>query len=127
LAIIALGAGAAFVLGSAVGAAIVGVPIVLAGVLLLALSKAMPRRTGTGREMYRRSLGFREYMTVAETDRQKFYEEENIFEKYLPYAIVYGCVDKWAKVFDDLGLQVQTSGWYSGYGAFVPLAFASSI
>ena len=80
--------------------------------------------------MYRRCLGFREYMTVAETDRQKFYEEENIFEKYLPYAIVYDCVDKWAKAFEGLEGQpgaATTSGWYIGTGPFLAASFARDV
>ena len=62
--------------------------------------------------MYRRVLGFREFMQVAETDRQRFNEEENIFQEYLPYAIVFGCVDKWAKAFEDMGIETNTSSWY---------------
>jgi uncharacterized membrane protein len=87
----------------------------------------MPRRTGPGREVYRRILGFREYMTVAETDRQRFNEEAGIFQEYLPYSIVLGCVDRWAKVFEDLGLQPETSGWYVSSHAFAPIAFSHSL
>jgi uncharacterized membrane protein YgcG len=122
-----LGIGAIVLLGTQLGAGIVGVPIVLAGLLLLALSHAMARRTGAGREVYRRLLGFREYMTVAETDRQRFNEEANLFQEYLPYAIVFGCVEKWAKVFEDLGLQPDTSSWYVSSYAFAPLAFSHSL
>jgi uncharacterized membrane protein len=94
---------------------------------MLALAHAMPRRTGPGREMYRRILGFRQYMTVAETDRQRFNEETNLFQEYLPYAIVYGCVDKWAKAFEGLENQPDTSSWYVSTHAFAPLAFSSSL
>ncbi|HEY7466029.1 MAG TPA: DUF2207 domain-containing protein, partial [Dehalococcoidia bacterium] len=114
-------------LGMTLGAAIVGIPVVAAGLLMLALAHAMPRRTGVGREMYRRILGFRQYMTVAETDRQRFNEETNLFQEYLPYAIVYGCVDKWAKAFEGLENQPDTSSWYVSTHAFAPLAFSSSL
>jgi uncharacterized membrane protein len=122
-----LGVGAIVLLGTQLGAGIVGVPIVVAGLLLLALSHAMARRTGAGREVYRRALGFREYMTVAETDRQRFNEEANLFQEYLPYAIVFGCVDKWAKVFEDLGIKPDTTGWYVSPYAFAPIAFSRSL
>jgi uncharacterized membrane protein YgcG len=122
-----VGVGAIVLLGMALGAAIVGIPIVFAGLLMLALAHAMPRRTGPGREMYRRILGFRQYMTVAETDRQRFNEETNLFQEYLPYAIVYGCVDKWAKAFEGLENQPDTSSWYVSTHAFAPLAFSSSL
>lgn len=124
----AIGWFATFLLGAELGAAIVGVPIILAGLALIVLSRSMPRRTVKGRETFRRALGFREYMVVAETDRQRFYEEENIFEKYLPYAIVYDTVEKWAKAFEGLdGQPAQTSGWYVSSHAFAPLAFSNSI
>ena len=122
-----LGVGVIVLLGTQLGAGIVGVPIVLAGLLLLAMSHAMARRTGAGRELYRRILGFREYMTVAETDRQRFNEEANLFQEYLPYAIVFGCVDKWAKVFEDLGIKPDTTGWYVSTHAFAPIAFSRSL
>jgi uncharacterized membrane protein YgcG len=122
-----VGVGAIVLLGTALGAAIVGIPIVFAGLLMLALAHAMPRRTGPGREMYRRILGFRQYMTVAETDRQRFNEETNLFQEYLPYAIVYGCVDKWAEAFEGLENQPDTSSWYVSTHAFAPLAFSSSL
>jgi uncharacterized membrane protein len=128
--VLALAGAFAFVqLGTFLGAAIIAAPIVLAGVALIVLSRAMPRRTGKGREMFRRSLGFREYMVVAETDRQRFAEEENIFEKYLPYAIVYECVDKWAKAFEGLEGRpaTRTSGWYSSPHVFSAVAFSHGI
>jgi len=84
------------------------------------MSPVMPRKTKTGAELYRRSLGFRMYMEVAEKDRQKFAEKEHIFADYLPYAIVYGCVDQWAKAFEGIDLTAATSAWYVGnnVGAF---------
>jgi uncharacterized membrane protein YgcG len=122
-----LGVGAIAALGIYLGAGIVGAPIVLTGLLMLLMSRSMARRTGPGREVYRRILGFREYMTVAETDRQRFNEEAGIFQEYLPYAIVFGCVDKWAQVFEDLGIEPDTTGWYVSTHAFAPLAFSHSL
>jgi hypothetical protein len=126
--LIAAGVLAAYGLGTLLGAAIIGVPIAVLGVVLLVASGWMPRRTGKGRETYRRALGFREYMEVAETDRQRFNEEENIFEKYLPYAMVYGCVEKWAEAFEGLEGQPQdTNRWYVSPHPFRPLAFTASM
>jgi uncharacterized membrane protein len=125
--VVALGVAAFALLGAFLNAGIVGASILVAGLLLLVLSRSMSHRTGKGREVYRRLLGFREYMTVAETDRQRFYEQVGLFQEYLPYAIVFGCVDKWAKVFEDLGIQPQTDSWYVSTHAFAPLAFSHSL
>jgi uncharacterized membrane protein YgcG len=115
------------VLFGQVGIGILAVPVVVAGALLLLLAPLMPRRTANGREMYRLALGFRRYIETAETERQKFAERENLFEEYLPYAIVFQCVDKWAKAFEDLGEQVTRPSWYSGRGPFMASAFASNV
>ena len=116
-----------FVLGTAFGAGLAGIPVVLGGIALLALAYLMPRRTAQGRLLYRRCLGFRLYMTKAEKERQAFAERANLFEEYLPYAIVYGCVTKWAKAFEGLGLEGRQVGWYVGARGFVPVQFAESL
>lgn len=121
------GALIAFALGAAFGAGLAGIPVVLGGIALFALAHLMPRRTAQGRLLYRRCLGFRLYMTKAEKERQAFAEKANLFEEYLPYAIVYGCVTKWAKAFEGLGLEGRQVGWYVGAGAFVPVQFAESL
>ncbi len=125
--IVVAGVAGVVALGSLVGAAVIGLPIALAGLLVIAFSGAMPRRSGVGREIFRRSLGFREYMTVAETDRQKFAEEAGIFQTYLPYAIVFGCVDRWARAFERMGSQPPTGDWYVASHAFTPLIFSQSL
>jgi uncharacterized protein (TIGR04222 family) len=122
----AAGVGLTFVLGLA-GAGIVGVPIVLAGLALLLMSPAMPRRTASGRELYRRARGFREFMEVAEKDRARFAEEVNLFEKYLPYAIVFHCTDKWARAFEGLARQPDTSSWYSSPYPFAIASFSHNV
>jgi uncharacterized membrane protein len=116
-----------WLLGAAAGAAIVAIPVIVAGVLLFLLAPIMPRRTATGWEMYRRCLGFRTYMVTAETDRQKFAEEAHIFHDYLPFAIVYGCVQKWAQAFEGLGIEKQAPGWYIGTHPFVAMDFANGL
>lgn len=103
--------------------------LIPAGALLLVMSRSMARRSAAGSEVLRRVLGFRLYITTAETDRQRFNEEQGIFARYLPYAIVFGCVSKWAKAFEGLEDEIQrsTSGWYSGNGAFQIAAFSSAL
>jgi uncharacterized membrane protein len=69
------------------------------------------------------------YIETAEKHRQEFNEKENIFARYLPFAIVFGSVGKWAKAFEGLEDQAanSTSSWYSGTRPFAPLAFSSSL
>ena len=50
-----------------------------------------------GAELLWRIKGFKLYMETAEKYRQQFYEKENIFEKLLPYAMVFGMTEIWVK------------------------------
>jgi uncharacterized membrane protein len=101
-------------LGYLLGGGIVGLAGSIPAIGLMAASPIMPRKTRDGAELARRSNGFRMYMEVAEKDRQRFAENENLFSEYLPYAIVFRCVDKWAKAFEGIDLQRTTSTWYTG-------------
>jgi len=103
-----------FGLGIIAGGGLVGIAASVPAFALIGVSPIMPRKTKTGAELMRRSLGFEQYMEVAEKDRQKFAEKEHIFADYLPYAIVFRCVDQWAKAFEGIDLKEVTSGWYGG-------------
>jgi len=126
--VIAVGGGLiAYGLGKWWGGGLIGVPVVAGGVLLFFLAPLMPRRTAQGQLLYRRCLGFRLYMTRAEKERQSFAEKTNLFEEYLPYAIIYGCVKKWAKAFEGLGLEERGTSWYLGGRGFAVASFADSL
>ena len=124
---VVIGVGIALGVGLwAAGWVLVAIPVVLVGIVLLLLAPAMPRRTGKGRRLYQRAVGFRRFMVTAETERQRFAERSNIFHEYLPYAIIYGCVDKWAHAFEGLG-EVEQPGWYVGAHPFVAASFIDSV
>jgi uncharacterized membrane protein YgcG len=124
--VVVAGGVAVWGLGSLYGAGLIGIPVILSGIGVLLVAPLMPRRTARGWEMYRRCLGFRLYMVTAETDRQRFAEEEHIFHEYLPYAIVFDCVQKWAKTFEALGLEPEAD-YYVGTSRFVPAHFANDV
>jgi uncharacterized membrane protein len=48
-----------------------------------------------------------------------------MFEQVLPYAIVFGNVDKWAKAFD--GIIKKSPDWYSGTTSFSVIGFSNSL
>jgi hypothetical protein len=107
--------------------ALIAVPVALAGIVLLAGAHAMPSRTPKGTGLVRRIRGFRTYIDTAEKQEARFQERENIFSKYLPYAIVFGLTEKWAHAFAALGQEASTASWYVGTHPFVYASFASSI
>lgn len=122
-----VGAGLTFVLARWTHWGLVGIPVILAGVALALMARWMPARTAKGTAMLRRIRGFRRVIATAETHMSRWAEEENVFTRFLPYAIVFGLTRKWAKAFEDLGIQPDTSSWYVGPHPFTALAFADSI
>ena len=94
---------------------LVPVPIVLAGIVLLACAGRMPHRTAKGTGVLRRAQGFRIFIEESEKERARFAERANLFSEYLPYAIVFGATEKWARAFAGLDGQLpDTGGWYVG-------------
>jgi uncharacterized membrane protein YgcG len=92
----------------------------LIGLVFLVASRRMPRRTARGTAALRHVEGFRRFIVDSERHRSEFDERANLFSEYLPYSIVFGCVDKWAKAFADLhtGELPDTGLWYVGSHRF---------
>ncbi len=133
---IAVGLALCLASGLFIDRALVPAGVFIAGALMLFLSRSMARRTAQGSEALRRVLGFKRYIATAETRRQEFNEQQNIFARYLPFAIVFECVDRWADAFEGLDDQVgtETAYWYAGatplqVGAFTAgmSTFSSSV
>lgn len=70
--------------------------------ILTIFAFVMPRRTLKNINLWYRIQGFKLYMKTAEKYRQRFNEKENIFEKYLPYAILFDMTGLWIKKMEDL-------------------------
>jgi len=102
----------------------------LTGFILLVFGAIMPRRTEQGSFLFHEVKGFQLYMKTAERYRQKYFEQENIFEKYLPYAICFGLVSQWRKAMQKMYPE-QVSGyapvWYVGRSDFNINSFTKSL
>ena len=95
------------------------------------------RLNASGKLLKEEWLGFKYYLEIAETLRMQNLTPE-IFEKYLPYAMIFGVEKKWARAFEAIsmpppnwysgGVYAGGSGGFSGPGAssFSPSAFSSS-
>ncbi|MEI6479179.1 MAG: DUF2207 domain-containing protein, partial [bacterium] len=97
-----------------------------------------PRLSKDGQILKEEWLGFKLYLETAERYRMQNLTPE-IFEKYLPYAIVFSVEEKWSKAFESIVTTPPswygTSGVYAGanaggiassVGGFSPSAFSSS-
>jgi len=107
-----------------------GFSIGFSGLIILIFSRYMPRKTKKGSLKNEELLGFREFIDRAEKDRiQKLAKEDpTLFDRILPYALVFGLEDKWAGAFKDM--YHEPPNWYhsSSYGnAFSPNIFVNDI
>ncbi|HCQ92230.1 MAG TPA: hypothetical protein DIU16_02580 [Candidatus Vogelbacteria bacterium] len=76
---------------------------------LIAPSEA--RLSQEGRELREEWLGFKLYMETAERYRLQNLTPD-LFEKFLPYTMIFGIEKKWAKAFE--GMQIAPPLWYHG-------------
>jgi len=89
--------------------------IALAGAIISFIGLHMPRKTERGVEMYKRILGFKEFIERVEEDRLKRMMEEDPtkLERIIPYAIVLGIENIWiekiSKVLNYIPDWIQTS------------------
>ncbi len=116
-----------FLLAQATSYALLGLPFVIAGLLFFVGSRWFPHRTAKGYGTLRRVLGFKIFIDESEKDRARFAEQQHLFSEYLPYAVVFGATEKWARAFAGLDGQLPQQNWYIGPGPFTYLAFSSSM
>jgi hypothetical protein len=64
-------------------------------------------RTLKGQEIYQRSQGYKLFIRQSEKYRQKYLEQQQQFSRILPYAMVFGVVDKYVKDYESLGFGYQ--------------------
>lgn len=113
--------------------------MIMSGAGLFAFIKYEARLNKEGQVLREDWLGFKMFLETAERYRLQNLTPET-FEKYLPYAMIFGVEKKWAKSFESLNLEQPS--WYvssagahgfvggmvagGGVGGFSPSAFSSS-
>ncbi|HEY5822082.1 MAG TPA: DUF2207 domain-containing protein [Propionibacteriaceae bacterium] len=122
---IALVVFAAFGIGWAVLWVLVPLAPIIITVAVIRSKLKRGQRTADGRAVCDQVEGFKTYLSTAEADQLKFEEGEDIFSKYLPWAIVFELADRWAKICGDLvaagRIPNETPYWY--YGSYNMTAF----
>ncbi len=99
----------------------------------------LTKRTEKGRLVQDEIEGFKLFLTMTEKDRMNFHNPPDktpeLFEKFLPYALVLGIENKWAEQFNEVFKKLDSDGiayspiWYSGKSlqASSMSSFASSM
>lgn len=92
--------------------------IISSVVIMLFFAIIMPKRTPEGAELNWKLKGFKLFMETVDKDRAAFYEKENIFEKCLPYAILFGMTKEWVKrireIYGEEYFASHPMLWYAG-------------
>lgn len=88
----------------------------------------MPARTEKGARAREWALGFKEFLQQVEEDRfRRMITSPQVFERYLPYAMVFGVEERWARAFE--GLCTEAPQWYrhGHQDPFRPTAFTHDL
>ncbi|MFA6458900.1 MAG: DUF2207 domain-containing protein [Candidatus Paceibacterota bacterium] len=89
---------------------------VLSAIIASVFYHLSPAKTEKGVATKEYILGLKDYLRIAEKDRLEFHnapdKKPEIFEKLLPYAMILGVADIWAKEFE--GMYLAPPSWYSG-------------
>ncbi len=121
----------------------IGIGAFIGGLLLLVFAHAMPARTAQGVELRDYLLGLKMYIGMAEKDRIAYLQTPKgaekasadlgddtpagkikLFEKLLPYAMIFGMEKEWAKQFE--GLYSEPPDWYHGNSSTFTTAYLLS-
>ena len=87
-----------------------GIGLVLTGLIVRLLGARMAARTADGTAVLVQARGFEEYLKTAEAGQIRWEEAQDTFSRYLPYAIVFGVAERWAKVFQDVASAAEAAG-----------------
>lgn len=106
------------------------ISIAMSGLIILIASRYMPRKTREGTLLNEELLGFREFIDRAEKDRIEALAKNDptLFDRVLPFALVFGLEDKWADAFRDM--YREPPDWYSSpnyRGSFTPNMFVTDL
>lgn len=131
------------VVGFPLAVFLVGIGFILGGILCFIFAIIMPARTKQGLTAKEHLEGLKMYIKTAEKARFEYLQSVKraeriaiakddsknkikLFEKLLPYAMLFGMEKSWAKQFE--GIYVQPPDWYGGnWSTFNMVVLASSL
>lgn len=85
-------------------------------ILVVIFAFKIDKKSIEGNEIYYELEGLKMYINTAEKHRIEFHDNPKkylgVFEKLLPYAMIFGLEKKWAKEFEDI--YIEQPDWYEG-------------
>lgn len=88
---------------------------ILIWIVMLRLSKAMPRKTMVGAEAAAKWRAFKRYLESIDR-HEDLAEARDLFDQYLSYAVAFGLERQWIRSFASVG--ASAPGWFAPAGGF---------
>lgn len=122
--------GLGFWLASSLDQGALGIGSVIVSAAIVAIfGFFMPAKTKEGAVALEEVEGFKWFLSVTEKDRMSFHNAPELkpetFHVYLPFAIVFGVENQWAKQFE--GMNVPPPSYASGYSTWNTMFFVHSM
>ncbi|GII79698.1 hypothetical protein Sru01_46800 [Sphaerisporangium rufum] len=130
IALIGLGVLATVLLAWFTTYGLLGLALIIAGGALAAGGQYMPAKTAKGAAALAHTLGFRDHLASGELGDVPAAQRVELFSRYLPYAVVFDNVDRWARVVASVngnGQQADNLYWYHGPAEWDLSRFADSM
>ncbi|WP_395111560.1 DUF2207 domain-containing protein [Actinomadura sp. SCN-SB] len=130
-----LGVAGTVALALATDHALVGLAVIIAGAALTYGGQYMPAKTARGSTVLAHTIGFRAFLERGELPDDAAGEMAApqriaLFSRFLPYAVVFGVVAKWAKTVENAGERAEGADnlyWYEGPAEWDLSEFAESM
>lgn len=93
------------------------VPTAVVGATMVFTPRRLTARSAEGTAVQTQAEGFRHYLATAEADQLRFEEQQDVFSRYLPYAIAFGVAERWARLAAGalaVGATAPQPSWYAG-------------
>ncbi|MBE2998743.1 DUF2207 domain-containing protein [Nocardiopsis sp. HNM0947] len=110
------------VLAAFTSLAFTGLAVVIVGAAVTAGAQYMPAKTRLGSSVYAHTMGFRDYLESERATQAPPERRVTFFSRYLPYAVIFDDVDRWAALLAEAASTDLTSDeldgdglhWYTG-------------
>jgi hypothetical protein len=110
--------------------ALIGLAVIIAGAALSLGGQHMPAKTTHGATVLAHTIGLRAYLYRGEAEDVPEEQRLSVFSRYLPYAVVFDTVQRWAKTVEDAGVREKGADnlyWYEGPAEWDLSKFAESM
>ncbi|MBD2897784.1 hypothetical protein amrb99_67480 [Actinomadura sp. RB99] len=133
IALTVLGIAATVALALTTEWALAGLALIIAGAALAYGGQYMPAKTARGSTVLAHTIGFRAFLergAIPDGEAVASQQRIALFSRFLPYAVVFDVVGKWAETVKDAGERAEGADnlyWYEGPAEWDLSNFAESM